>query len=304
MNTTQPRECNDLQQAQAELWNLILSFLKSMSLKCAIELGIPDAIYNHGGPITLLELASAISVPTDKKPHLSRLLRMLAHSGFLLEKNHETMVVYDLTPVSRLVVNAEGSSNLSPFVVATLDCIQVKPSFFMANWFKQEQNLVPFDLAHACHFWELTSQNPEFNTIFNNGMVSCSSFLMDIIVRNCGDIFQGIESLVDVGGGNGALAKVIAESFPHVKCTVLDLPQVVGHLNNDGIVKFVSGDMFKYIPPADVVTLKWILHDWCDEDCVKILKLCKEAISSREAGKVIVVEIVVGSASHTTSKES
>ncbi|KAK1325042.1 Tabersonine 16-O-methyltransferase [Acorus calamus] len=36
--------------------------------------------------------------------------------------------------------------------------------------------------------------------------------------------------------------------------------------------------MFERVPSADAVMLKWILHDWGDEDCVKILKRCKEAI--------------------------
>uniref|UniRef100_A0A452ZJP3 O-methyltransferase C-terminal domain-containing protein n=1 Tax=Aegilops tauschii subsp. strangulata TaxID=200361 RepID=A0A452ZJP3_AEGTS len=42
--------------------------------------------------------------------------------------------------------------------------------------------------------------------------------------------------------------------------------------------------------------MKWVFHDWGDEDCVKILKKCKEAIPPREAGgKVIIVDMVVGS---------
>lgn len=40
---------------------------------------------------------------------------------------------------------------------------------------------------------------------------------------------------------------------------------------------------------------QWVLHDWGDADCVKILKNCKKAIPPRDAGgKVIIVDIVVG----------
>lgn len=43
---------------------------------------------------------------------------------------------------------------------------------------------------------------------------------------------------------------------------------------------------------------QWILHDWKDEDCVKILRRCKEAIPPRDAGgKVIMIETVVKSGS-------
>lgn len=39
-----------------------------------------------------------------------------------------------------------------------------------------------------------------------------------------------------------------------------------------------------------------MLHDWNDEDCVKILRQCKKAIS-KPGGKVIIVDMVVGSPS-------
>lgn len=38
------------------------------------------------------------------------------------------------------------------------------------------------------------------------------------------------------------------------------------------------------------------MHDWSDDDCVKILRKCKEAIPPRDAGgKVIIVDMVIGS---------
>ncbi|KAJ4798366.1 O-methyltransferase [Rhynchospora pubera] len=115
----------------------------------------------------------------------------------------------------------------------------------------------------------------------------------------------GIHTLVDVGGGTGALAKAIIHNFPHVECTVLELPHVIQSISNDGPVNFASGDMFNFIPPADVVILKWILHDWCDEDCIKILRRCKEAISSRETGgRVIIIENVIGSTLSKTCQEA
>lgn len=40
--------------------------------------------------------------------------------------------------------------------------------------------------------------------------------------------------------------------------------------------------------------LQWILHDWSDEESVKILKKCKEAIPSKEkGGKVIIIDMMV-----------
>jgi len=52
------------------------------------------------------------------------------------------------------------------------------------------------------------------------------------------------------------MAKVIAESFPHLKCTVLDLPHVVADLQGTENIEYVGGDMFQAIPSADSIMLK------------------------------------------------
>ncbi|GJM93100.1 hypothetical protein PR202_ga09626 [Eleusine coracana subsp. coracana] len=51
--------------------------------------------------------------------------------------------------------------------------------------------------------------------------------------------------------------------------------------------------MFEHVPKADAVLLKWILHGWDDEHCVRILRRCREAIPA--GGRVIVMDLVVGS---------
>jgi hypothetical protein len=41
---------------------------------------------------------------------------------------------------------------------------------------------------------------------------------------------------------------------------------------------------------------QWILHDWNDDECVNVLKNCKQAIPPRDAGgKIIIIDMVVGS---------
>ncbi|KAJ1687980.1 hypothetical protein LUZ63_019370 [Rhynchospora breviuscula] len=296
---------NNEVQTIAELWKLIFGFHKSMSLKCALDLGIPDAICNHGQPMTLSQLHSVLSLPPSRKPHLFRLMRILSQFGFILENNASSEVVYDLTPLSRLVTSTEvGSLNLLPYASFHFNDVMVKSSLCMGDWFMQEEKKMPFELAHGVSLWEMARQDPKLSKIFNDAMVSSSCLFTDFIIKNGDNIFKGTESLVDVGGGVGAISKVIAENFPHVKCTVLDLPHVEADFSNDRDVKFVPGDMFNYIPPADVVLLKWILHCWSDENCIKILRRCKQAIPSREAGgKVLILEAVVGSTSSMISKE-
>lgn len=45
--------------------------------------------------------------------------------------------------------------------------------------------------------------------------------------------------------------------------------------------------------------MQYVLHDWNDQDCIKILTQCKKAICSRQetGGKVIIIDVVVGSPS-------
>lgn len=45
------------------------------------------------------------------------------------------------------------------------------------------------------------------------------------------------------------------------------------------------------------VISQWIMHDWGDEDCVKILKKCREAIiptkDGKVGGKVIIIDMLI-----------
>ncbi|EMS65724.1 O-methyltransferase ZRP4 [Triticum urartu] len=128
---------------------------------------------------------------------------------------------------------------------------------------------------------------------------SLNELFLEVIIVDKGRIFRGVSSLVDVGAGNGAGTRVVAKAFPRIKCTVLDLPLSVGQAaaaTGDDNLRFVAGDMFESIPPADAVLLKNVLHDWGHDDCVKILQRCKEAIPARSAGgKVIIIDMVRGS---------
>ncbi|KAI5434938.1 hypothetical protein KIW84_021674 [Lathyrus oleraceus] len=81
-------------------------------------------------------------------------------------------------------------------------------------------------------------------------------------------MFNGLESLVDVGGGTGNHGKGLCQ----LECFVFDLPLVVDGLQGGENLNYVGGDMFEKIPPTDAILLKWILHDWNDEECIKILK--------------------------------
>ncbi|KAL2466594.1 Flavone 3'-O-methyltransferase 1 [Abeliophyllum distichum] len=144
-------------------------------------------------------------------------------------------------------------------------------------------------------YFDYASRDSKENESFNELMVKDTQFLSSILIGDCKKIFNRMKSLVDVGGGVGIMAKAIADAFPDLQCTVLDLPHVVAGLHGNKNLTYVQGNMFESIPKADAVMLKSILHDWSDEDCVTILKKCKEAIPSKDnGGKVIIIDMIVG----------
>ncbi|VAH00760.1 unnamed protein product [Triticum turgidum subsp. durum] len=262
-----------------------------MALNSVVKLGIPDVLHRCGGAASLPELLSSVPLHPSKRPYLGRLMKMLAAAGIFTAEDIPAggdgapTTVYHLNTVSRLLVDDAGanrSSCMSPCVLLGTTNLFVSASLRL----------------HQC-LYGVGSRDPEFNALFNGAMGATSEFVAALAVRECSEVFAGITSLVDVAGGNGTTARTIAEAFPRVKCSVLDLPQVIQGISPDGTVELVAGDMMEFVPPADAVLLKYVLHNWSDQDCVKILTRCRQAIShGAKAGKVIIIDTVVGSPSH------
>ena len=250
---------SELFQAQSHLYKHVFGFVGSMSLKCAVQLGIPDIIHSHGGPITLHGLVSALQIHPPKAGFVHRLMRLLAHCGFFattrVNKNQEEEEeeAYDLTPSSRILLK-DNVTSLSPFVLAMLDPALVTPWQFLGNWFREDK-VTAFESAHGMGFWEYGNQNPGFNNLFNEAMASDSG-MMNLVVRDCKAVFEGLDTLIDVGGGTGTCSRIISEAFPNLKCTVFDLPHVVADLTGSSKLNYVGGDMFQFIPPTEGILLK------------------------------------------------
>ncbi|CAI0458602.1 unnamed protein product [Linum tenue] len=291
---------SELLQAQSHIWHHAFNFVTSMSLKCAVQLGLPEAVQAHSGPISLPELISALSLPPAKAPYLHRLLRLVAHSGFLSLNNKLNDVErYSLTPAGRLLLR-DNPHNAGSLLLAVLDPVLTEPFHRMSAWFRSENDddgTTPFSATHGGKMvWEYMAMEPEFATLFNDAMARDSCLIAEVVAKEGRAAFQGVGSLVDVAGGTGNMAKALAKAFPGMTCTVLDLPHVVSGLEDGGDnVKYVAGDMFESIPAADA----WIMHDWSDEKCVKILSKCRTAVTGegKAAGQVIIIDMVLGNQS-------
>lgn len=110
----------------------------------------------------------------------------------------------------------------------------------------------------------------------------------------CGllDVREG-QRVVDAGGGLGVLGRLVLDAQPSAQVTVLDLPQVVQQAEglHDGL-QWRAADIFEpWGLEADVVLLSRVLHDWDDDDALRILARARAALPL--GGRLCVVEMLI-----------
>ncbi|KAB2042342.1 hypothetical protein ES319_D02G209000v1 [Gossypium barbadense] len=280
-------------QGQAEIWRYLYSFADFMALTSAVELRIADIIHSNGGAATLSQIASCISdgLTSPDITALARIMRLLVRRKIFTI--HPPLdggdPLYNLTHSSRWLLH-DSEQTLAPMVLMENHPWQMAPWHYFSQCAKEGGTA--FKKAHGCEIWDLTSRDPNFNKLFNDGLACTSKFITSAILSGYKQGFNSIGSLVDVGGGTGGLISEIVKVYPHIKGVNFDLPHVVSTAPAYNGVSHIGGDMFNAIPNTDAIIIKWVLHNWNDEECIKILRNCKKAIP-RENGKVIIVEIIL-----------
>ncbi|KAI3736425.1 hypothetical protein L6452_15968 [Arctium lappa] len=276
--------------AQEEIWKYILGFTPIALVKCAIELGIPDILENHETPMTLLELTSKLGC---NESSLYRIMRFLIHYKIFQEKPvSETSVGYALTPLSRLLTR-HGQNSMADFVLLESSPVMLAPWHKLSAWVLGNKEL-PFEAAHdGKDLWGFTAANPSHSKLFDDAMACDARVAVAAVIEGCSEVFEGLKTMVDVGGGDGTALRLIVKAFPWIKGINFDLPHVVSVARAFPGVEHVGGNMFDHVPKANAAYLMKVLHDWRDEECINILKKCREAIP-QDTGKVIIVEAIIG----------
>jgi hypothetical protein len=108
--------------------------------------------------------------------------------------------------------------------------------------------------------------------------------------------------VTDVGGALALLSRLVATRHPHLHFQTFDLPPVRVHaqnaINRAGLadrIQVVSGDFFvDPFPPADVVTMGNVLHDWNLERKLQLIRKAYDALP--EGGALIAIENVIDDA--------
>ena len=226
---------------------------------------------------------------------LYRLLRALATIGLLAEDDRSSFRLTEAGALLRedhphslraMALLEEGPEHYAIWKHLVAMVRDGRP-----NGFVREFGAMCFDYART---------NPSYGAVFNQAMSSYSTITTQwaLAALTAEDLSQ-IRILCDVGGGHGHLACGFLGGYPHLQATVLDLPEVVGEtdqlwapkLGLSDRCRYVGGDMFREVPPADAYVLKSILHDWNDAECVRILANMRRAVA--RAGRVFAADFVV-----------
>lgn len=270
---------------------LIFGRWRSQILYAGAALGVFDRLSAERAT-TAAELARAL--PADGAL-LYRLLRALASIGLLREQEGQAFML----TASGALLRADDPRSLramalleeGPEHYAIWKHLPAMVRDGRQNAFVREFGAMAFDHARA---------DKGYGDVFNQAMTSYSALQSQWAQEAlAGFDFAEVATLCDVAGGHGHLMCAFLQAHAHLKGIVFDLPSVVGdrdrlwapRLGLADRCAYVGGDMFKAVPAADAYTLKLILHDWNDDECVVILSNLRRSVIGK--GHVFIVEHVV-----------
>ncbi|XP_010048410.2 caffeic acid 3-O-methyltransferase [Eucalyptus grandis] len=265
-------------------------------LKTTIELDLLE-IMARAGPgayLTPAEVASQLPTQNPDAPvMLDRIFQLLASYSVLtctLRDLPEGKVerLYGLAPVCKFLMKNEDGISIAPLNLMNHSKLAVE------SWNCLKDAIldggIPFNKAHGMTAFDYLGTDPRLNKTFNRLMSDLSTITMKKILETYNG-FEGLKTVVDVGGGTGVVLNMIITKYPSIKGINFDLPHVIENAPSYHGVDHVGGDMFVSVPKGNAIIIKWICHNWSDEDCAKLLKNCYDALPVN--GRVIVAEHIL-----------
>jgi hypothetical protein len=269
-----------------QMLQLISGFWIARCVYVTAKLGIADLLKD--GPKTADELASATDTHA---PSLFRVLRALAAVHVLTQSDDYR---FGNTPMSE-TLRSDVPGSFRAFAMSELG------EEHYPAWGDLMHSVhtggIAFDKAFGEPVWEFFAKHPENARIFNDSMSGMTA-QAEAALHEAYD-FSGINTIIDVGGGHGGLITSILTRNPAMRGILFDAPVVVEgakpKIAGSAIAdrcEVISGDFFQSVPSGgDAIIMKWIIHDWNDEQSITIMKNCHRALP--ENGKLILVEAVV-----------
>lgn len=269
----------------AQLANMLCGFWVSQGIYVSAKLGLADLIGD--GARTADELAAETKTHTLS---LYRLLRMLASVGVFSE---DAAKKFSLTPVGRCL----RSDVLGSQRAMAIMCGEEHFRAWCDLLYSVQTGKPAFDKAFGMPVFDWLSQHQEQAAIFDAAMVSVhgreTAALLDAYD------FTEIETLADVGGGNGSVLIATLQRNPHLRGLLFDLSGVIARATQNfaaaGLTdrcQLISGSFFESIPAgADAYLMRHIIHDWNDDQCHTILTNIHRVLPA--TGRLLVAESVI-----------
>lgn len=254
------------------LWDLMRGAMATKALGVVADLRLAEALAK--GPRPVAELAEE----TGSDPRtLHRILRALASDGVFAE---EEPGVFRNTEASELL-RGEGWAEFG--------------HLFGSVFSEATSTLDPrvgdetFTEKFGTDFWSWLEAHPEERRSFDAAMAGGKERSAERLSQLN---WRSDETVVDVGGGNGALLRALIERQPELRGIVFDLPETVRDEASLGDrIQFVAGSFFETVPKGDAYVLSAILHDWNDDRAGAILRTIHAA--APEGARLLLIENVV-----------
>jgi DNA-binding transcriptional ArsR family regulator len=235
------------------------------------------------GPQTAGELAQAVQADEDS---LRRLLRSVSALGLLKRRRDDR---YALNAVARQFCS-DGALPLGAWAELWLNGLHVVQQMPEAV----RTGRTPLQCVTDKTCWDYMDETLGSGELHDHAMNAFSAQVVDKIAASYD--FSQAKTLVDVGGGRGALLAAFLRAAPHLRGTVCDLPQTraaaLETFAKQGVAEraeHVPGSFFESVPSgADLYSIKHALHDWDDAHAGRILQTIRTAIPAH--GRLLIIE--------------
>ena len=256
------------------LWNLSTAFIASRCLQVVAELGVADHVGDE--PVSAETLAARCGADADA---LERVLRLLAaHGVFACDGG------FRHTPASEML---RTDHPMSLRALVRMLGLPLHQRVVAALEYTVRTGAPAIETVDARGVWAYVKDDPRELQLFEEAMTAKAA--ADIPeVLNAYD-FRRFASIADIGGGRGHLLRAVLDSVPAARGILFDLPEVVGAFDagHERMAVHAGDFLADPLPVADAYLLMDVLHDWPDDDCVRILRAIRDA---SPAATVIIVE--------------
>jgi SAM-dependent methyltransferase len=275
----------ELPSPPEKISQMLTGYWISQALYVAAKLGLADLLVD--GPRAADDLAKRSGTHA---PSLYRLLRALASVGVFAEQTDRR---FALTPLAECLRSDRLGSQRALAIMAGEEHFRAWSEFLSCI----QTGKPAFDRVYKVPVFDFLSRNPEQAKVFDAAMVGVhgreTAAMLDAYD------FAAIGVLADIGGGNGSLLTAALKRHSAMRGILYDLPGVIERART-GITaagladrcQLIAGNFFESVPPgADAYLMRHIIHDWDDDQSLRILQNIYQAMGPR--GKLLLVEGVV-----------